>query len=417
MGIWDTINNIEMSKIHSLEQRGKSCIFDETSEDSIKVEKEYLAQYKRLSKDIEHAIINSDDYKDGSLNHLEDDSLMWFTKDGECCIYSPRMRSDLRNIDVRGESEAPMRSLFKKGTQEKECKVAVIGPWYSSDKSFTDQYKREAKKMAEQLDGNFVVINDENADILAISDAIENNELVIFDSHGISLNGTTYICLTSANNITKEDYLECHAVNGGNWIGVDGTAICNHLKDKTIKCKLLWMAMCEGMKKSGRGGMSIPLKNIGVDVIYGYSQSISFYGDYLYEECFFNCLRKGATISEAFEKMTDKFGSHDPAFTTTASAYPIVVSDEDDFPENPDCAQKVKSSLILLKKPKTLLENLKDGVICKKNYTTKTRKSIFDLYIFNKKIGKISINRNFSDDSVDDLDGTLVFKENEKWTS
>ena len=42
---------------------------------------------------------------------------------------------------------------------------------------------------------------------------------------------------------------------------------------------------------------------------------------------------------------------------------------------------------------------------------------IFDLYIFNKKIGKISINRNFSDDSVDDLDGTLVFKENEKWTS
>ena len=175
--------------------------------------------------------------------------------------------------------------------------------------------------------------------------------------------------------------------------------------------------MCEGMKKSGRGGMSIPLKNIGVDVIYGYSQSISFYGDYLYEECFFNCLRKGATISEAFEKMTDKFGSHDPAFTTTASAYPIVVSDEDDFPENPDCAQKVKSSLILLKKPKTLLENLKDGVICKKNYTTKTGKSIFDLYIFNKKIGKISINRNFSDDSVDDLDGTLVFKENEKWTS
>lgn len=114
--------------------------------------------------------------------------------------------------------------------------------------------------MAEQLDGNFVIINDENADILAISDAIENNELVIFDSHGISLNGTTYICLTSANNITKEDYLECHAVNGGNWIGVDGTAICNHLKDKTIKCKLLWMAMCEGMKKSGRGGMSIPLK-------------------------------------------------------------------------------------------------------------------------------------------------------------
>lgn len=46
------------------------------------------------------------------------------------------------------------------------------------------------------------------------------------------------------------------------------------------------MAICEGMKLSGRGTTGYALLRAGCGAVYGYSQSVTFVGDYKFEEIF-----------------------------------------------------------------------------------------------------------------------------------
>lgn len=103
------------------------------------------------------------------------------------------------------------------------------------------------------------------------------------------------------------------------------------------------MAICEGMKRSGQGTTGAALLRAGAGVVYGYSQSVTFAGDYVYEETFWNLMKdfeNPATVAEAFAQMVEEHGICDPY----GNAYPIVMSDVDAFPANPDSAQTVNST-------------------------------------------------------------------------
>ena len=126
---------------------------------------------------------------------------------------------------------------------------------------------------------------------------------------------------------------------------VDGTVIANHM-EKPANGGLVWMAICLGMATDGLEG---PLMDAGVGVVYGYSQSVTFIGDYCFEEEFFNKLLQGGTVAESIRTMKARYGNWDcsPAILgsdssqTAASleeavrkhaAFPIVVSAEDAYP-------------------------------------------------------------------------------------
>ena len=97
------------------------------------------------------------------------------------------------------------------------------------------------------------------------------------------------------------------------------------------------MAICEGMKLSGRGTTGAALLRAGCGAVYGYSQRVTFVGDYKFEETFWNVIKEEGTIAEAYATMVDVWGPVDPY----GDAWPIVMSPVDDFPANPDQAQTV----------------------------------------------------------------------------
>ncbi|MBO6061318.1 MAG: Ig-like domain-containing protein, partial [Clostridia bacterium] len=97
------------------------------------------------------------------------------------------------------------------------------------------------------------------------------------------------------------------------------------------------MAICEGMKLSGHGVTGYALIEAGAGCVYGYSQSVTFAGDYIYEATFWNHMKQGETVCEALAAMIGAHGIPDPY----GDAYPIVMSPDDPFPTNPDGAQQV----------------------------------------------------------------------------
>ena len=93
------------------------------------------------------------------------------------------------------------------------------------------------------------------------------------------------------------------------------------------------------MKRTGQGTTGSALLRAGAEVVYGYSQSVTFVGDYEYEETFWNVMKEGGVVAEAFQTMKDTCGVPDPY----GDAYPIVMSEDDPFPSNPDSEQTVYS--------------------------------------------------------------------------
>ena len=112
---------------------------------------------------------------------------------------------------------------------------------------------------------------------------------------------------------------------------------------------ILWMAICLGMATNT---MCEPLRARGVEVVYGYSQSVTFDGDYCYEETFWDNMYAGKNVKDSIAAMKSKWGNWDGSsqignangWTSNEICYniseaqqyyyafPIVVSDEDAHP-------------------------------------------------------------------------------------
>ena len=369
--IWQTIESIEETEV--VAKRGKAADAD---------------SYAAIVDEIIAAVEDSDTFVEGSIRR-NGDFFTWETTEGVVCGYSPRLRAKIRANAVEGADPedyagVEVTSYVTKGGSASSVNVAVIQPYYGIDRSFTSQYVNEANSIAEATGGTSKAYITTNATIDNIANALETCGVVIFDSHGdtdyykegsedyTSRANTSYICLQSGTGITSADMEKVtgtygayyHAYYAGHYIGsdvngimyyycVDGTAIANHM-DSDAPNSLLWSATCLGMATDG---LHAPLREKGVAVAYGYSQSVTFDYDYKWETVFFRELKTGAYVSDAIDKMKTEVGEWDycEQYQNIASAkrnycaFPIVVSDEDVYPGkgNVDALQTVCSTWTL----------------------------------------------------------------------
>ena len=328
--------------------------------------------YAELSDEVEALVKQSDTYVEGSIVR-NGDFFTWETTEGIVCGYSPELRFKTRENSATGYDVMETVSYEKKGAPSSKD-VYLIAPYYGYDSSFTDQYKNEANSIAKATGGEYKLYSGTNATITNIGTAMQNGGVVIFDSHGITdySNGedyvsranASYLCLKTSTGITSTDMKAVsgtygtyyHAFNGGSsTYCVDGTAIGNHMT-KAAPGTILWMAICLGMATNG---LCTPMRNKGVEVVYGYSQSVSFTGDYKYETYFWNKMKSGSDVKTAISYMKSASGSNwDPAYASYSLsqaksnyvAFPIVVSDEDTYPGQGkvDAVQTVKSTYTLI---------------------------------------------------------------------
>ena len=312
---------------------------------------------------------NWDGYVPGSIER-HGDFFFWDGVDGTGYGYSPRLRANLRSETVVGGAyssveETEVISYAAKDQDADRLDVAVFEPYYGMDTSFTNQYRNEGKSIAQASGGVCTVYQGNDATIDNIAHAVETCGVVIFDSHGDTdyANGsnytaranTSYLCLQTGAGLTAEDqatvqgpygsykhaYYAGAGYNGMKYYCVDGTAIANHMNG-TAPENLLWMAICLGMATDG---MEAPLRECGVEVVYGYSQSVTFTGDYAWEKHFWTKMKEGSDVKDAIAYMKQQVGIMDP-YESNYPAYPIVVSSEDVYPGhgNVDKAQTVNST-------------------------------------------------------------------------
>ena len=301
----------------------------------------------------------SESYVEDSLVR-KGDAFTWETTNGIRCVYSPRMRQIEENMtpgetggeDVIYNEPAATRGGWPSGNQ-----VYLIGPYYGYDSDFTDQYKNEAKRIATAIgdtDG-YTLYSGKNATVDKVAEAVAKGAVVFFDSHGSTdyesgydyVTGATssYLCLTSTTGLTSADY-DDGALYYSSGIFINGATIANHMKSQSPG-GILWMAICLGMATNT---MCDPLREMGVEVVCGYSQSVTFAGDYLFENAFWDKMCEGQTVAQASSYMKTTWGNWDwstkiakyygysdgydtiSAARADYAAFPVVVSDEDTHP-------------------------------------------------------------------------------------
>lgn len=303
-------------------------------------------------------------YVEGSLRWKSEDYFTFETTVGVTCGYSARLLARVAGAEgdaaALGQPAARTVSYARRGTTS-SLDVYLIEPYYGLDVSFSGQYQTEAAALAETLGGTYHLYTRSDATIDVVAEAVEQGGVVFFDTHGetdfyqndgtaagdsTSGASTSYILLQSGEGLTEADYAYDEGVYHATYFGrtasgmqlyaVDGTVISNHM-DQNAPNSLLWSATCLGMATDGLMG---PLLERGVGVAYGYSQSVTFYYDYLWEEIFFDALCCGETVAEAVAEMKERVGQWDlcedyPVMAEAIAehcAFPIVVSAEDPYP-------------------------------------------------------------------------------------
>ena len=272
-----------------------------------------------------------------SFSSLTDKSF-FFTVNGMACAYDYTARNYNKIEGYKGQPTVLTVPGTKNGPTN--MNVLLVGPYYGHDGNFTNQYRNEAQSIAECTGGDYVLLQSTGATGPAIAAACPDAGVVIFDSHGTQSGNSSYLCLTTNSGITQQDYQNGWAVNAGSAAYIDGRYIQNHCGAE-LPNNFFWMAICEGMKRQGQGTTGYALLDAGAGAVYGYSQSVTFVGDYAIEAIFWNQMKnEDATVAEAFAYMVQT-GCSSNGSEPSGNAFPIVMSPDDPFPSNPDSAQTV----------------------------------------------------------------------------
>ncbi len=326
------------------------------------------ADFAAISEDVEELIVKSGDCVPGSV--IRHGSFFYWTAiNGDVCGYSPALRAKMRaaSVDPDADPEAlsgvETVSFAAKGSSPGSTDVAVFQPYRGLDSNFTNQYPEDGARIAQALGGTSTTYKTTAATVDQIAKALEDCAVVIFDSHGdtdyanpsntedfVTKANTSYLCIQTNAGWTSADKQAVqgpygtyyHAYNAGSYGSlryycVDGTVFANHMQ-KPGCSNFLWMAICLGMATDG---MYQPLHENGVEVVYGYSQSVSFDGDYEYEKYFWDSMLEGRSVGASFAHMKEQAGCDwDPAYSVFFTlararynfvAFPNVVSSEDEY--------------------------------------------------------------------------------------
>ena len=346
--------------------------------------------YINLVPQVIDAIERSETYVRGTLQQ-NGNFLVWQTTIGMPCCFDPRMEAELHNTDNDpspaeiAAAEAEAQALLETYTQVRggspsSTKIGLIQPYWESSSSYADSsftsYSPAYKTMWQNLygatGGSGIRYSMTNATVDNVASTIQQCGLVIFDSHGTTdysgSNGdytsranSSYLCLTTNSGVTSADTAAqsgtygtyYHAMKGSGYAYVDGTCIANHMSGSAPH-SLVYMGICLGMATDG---MYKGLRSKGVEVVYGYSQSVSFSGEKTYMNSILGYVKNGDSFGSALSKTKSSYGSWDPAYSSYSLsqaksnkvAFPIAVSSEDSYPGhgNVDAVQTVNSTWTL----------------------------------------------------------------------
>ena len=340
--IWDLISEIERN---AAEQTNSTTV------DSL------TAVYSSAVDEIIDAVTSSSHYVPGTLER-HGNFFFWVDDKGDPNGYSPSYRAKRQIGAIPGAVLGGTTEVVNygvKGGSPASIDVAAFQPYIGIDGSFTAQYETRCNAIAQATGGVGTTYKQSNANVNNLGLALDTCGVVIFDSHGTtdydgwndytSQANSSYLCLTTSTGITNADkssaqgefgtYYHAFSLGGGDW-AVDGTAITNHMNG-TAPNSLVWMAICLGMATDG---LEAPFHDRGAEVVYGYSQSVTFTGDYKYEGFFWPYMCQDHTVAEACAYMKTKSNCDwDPAYSgysysqavANHVAFPIVSSSEDPY--------------------------------------------------------------------------------------
>lgn len=274
----------------------------------------------------------------GSVSSIRNNGFT-FRVNGMLCTYNYTNRNTAHESAVDTELLADIADAYGTRNGAEELNVLLIGPFYGQDANFTNQYPNEAASIAEATGGNCTILSTSNATGPNIAAAMPDAGVVLMDSHGAD----GYMALTTDEGITAEDYQNGWASSSGsNSAYIDGRYIEHHVA-RQLPNSIVWMAFCEGMIRSNHGETGAALLRAGAGCVYGYSQAVTFGGEYRYETHFWNNMKyNDTTVAEAFNAMTADLGNWDPLMdSSSGSAFPVIMSPVDPYPSNPDSHQTV----------------------------------------------------------------------------
>jgi hypothetical protein len=347
---------------------------------------EYMTEsdYVSLIPQVIKTIKSSSTYVDGTLQQ-NGNFLVWQTTVGIPCCYDPRMEAELHNTqndptpEEIAKVEADAAALLEdfssiarpNGGSPTSTNIGLIQPYWESSSSYSDSsftsyspyYKTTWQNLYGATGGSGVRYSMTNATVDNIAKTMEQCGLVIFDSHGTtdypgsnedytSRANSSYLCLTTNSGVTSTDtaahtgtygtYYDC--MKGSGYAYVNGQCIANHMTSNAPH-SMLYMGICLGMATDR---MFAPLRAKGVEVVYGYSQSVSFKGELKSIQSIMGYIQDGMEAGAAIEQSQTDLGCQwDPAYPSYTEAqaksnkiaFPVVASSEDTYPGhgNVDC--------------------------------------------------------------------------------
>ena len=348
-------------------------------------EQDYVALIPQVIEVIE----NSETYVPGTLQQ-NGNFLVWQTTVGLPCCYDPRMEAKLHNTEddptpedialAEARADALLEELSEiQGGWPSSTKIGLIQPYWDSptnyeDSSFNDyspSYKAAWQALSTATGGEGIRFTMSNATVDNVAYTLSQCGLVMFDSHGstdwssgddaASRANTSYLCLTTNAGVTSQDTQPAqglydtyyHCLSGSGYAFVDGTCIANHMNSNAPH-SFLYMGICLGMATDG---MESGLRAKGVEAVWGYSRSVTFYGDEKYVASLMRCIKEGDELGEAAAAVKEEYGYWDPAYPSYTCeqavenyvAFPVVASSEDPYPERgtADSIQIVNSTWTL----------------------------------------------------------------------
>lgn len=311
----------------------------------------------------------SDNYVEGSLSWNGNGAFTWETTDGIPCLYNTQLQQQragdeleklgmtkssvdvydmydsintLSDITACGLNKI-QTNVYGKTYGSSEELVCVFAPYYGIDNHFTNAYIINAIDMAKAIQGGVLVFVQTAATLDMIAQAMDQAKVIMIDTHGTtdyssyrddtgypmyetgiedytSRANTSYICLKTNSTFTSADVADVSGPYGTYWhaasagsgtYAVDGTAIANHMKADKDANGFAWIGSCLGMSTNGIG---TPLVKAGVNAVYGYSQSVTFFGDVVYLSTFTDKLVAGSDIAGATNAMKAAYGYWDPYY-------------------------------------------------------------------------------------------------------
>ena len=334
-------------------------------------------EHEALFPEIESIIFSSPSYQEGTMEY-RGGILFW--RDDDCLNgYDPKGRARengyVDSSEISSQTEALLSALEAQVEAEiaakeaeaedagllsemtaSEYDVGVFLPYdgYEGGGNF-DAWENFGNTAAFFTGGSVTSWKGANATVDRLAALVRDCEVVLIGTHG---SGSGQIAIHSSAGITTADKSGNHAWNGGSFWSIDGTVIANHMTKNAGECIVI-SGSCEGMKSDA---LCTPLRNKGVDVVFGFSESVSCGGADLFSLSFIRNLGLGKTVAEAFRNIKAAAGCDwDPIYynLTLAQAqeaevaFPIVVSAQDSYPGvgQVNIVQNVKSTWMLPKKP------------------------------------------------------------------